>query len=69
VPTGGQVLLRVTSAGVCHSDIHLSDGYMDLGGGAKLEVGAIGLQLPLVLGHETVGEGSCDEVLFRPPRY
>jgi hypothetical protein len=42
---------------------------MDLGGGAKLEVGAIGLQLPLVLGHETVGEGSCDEVLFRPPRY
>ena len=31
VPTGTQVLLRVRACGVCHSDIHLSEGYFDLG--------------------------------------
>ena len=34
-PTGTEVLLKVLAAGVCHSDLHLSDGYFDLGGGKR----------------------------------
>jgi D-arabinose 1-dehydrogenase-like Zn-dependent alcohol dehydrogenase len=34
-PTGEQVLVRVESAGVCHSDVHIWDGYFDLGGGTR----------------------------------
>lgn len=52
-PKGASVLLRVHAAGVCHSDVHLWDGYFDLGGGRKLEVEN---RLPLTLGHETAGE-------------
>ena len=37
VPTGSQVLLKVTHCGVCHSDVHLHDGHFDMGGGNKLE--------------------------------
>ena len=33
-PAGTEVLLRV-AAGVCHSDLHLADGYFDLGGGNR----------------------------------
>jgi alcohol dehydrogenase, propanol-preferring len=56
VPVGEQVLLRVSHCGVCHSDLHVQDGYFDLGGGKKLDLGARGLQLPVTLGHEIVGE-------------
>ena len=28
--------MRVESAGVCHSDVHIWDGYFDLGGGTKV---------------------------------
>ena len=35
---GSEVLLRVSHCGVCHSDLHLQDGYFDLGGGQKLDV-------------------------------
>ena len=44
------------AAGVCHSDLHLSDGYFDLGGGKKLSLADRGMKLPLTLGHENVGE-------------
>jgi D-arabinose 1-dehydrogenase-like Zn-dependent alcohol dehydrogenase len=37
-PTGAQVLLRVKACGVCHSDIHIADGYFDLGRGEKLDL-------------------------------
>ena len=37
-PQGSEVLLRVSHCGVCHSDLHLQDGYFDLGGGQKLDV-------------------------------
>ena len=30
------MLLKVLAAGVCHTDLHLSDGYYDLGGGKRL---------------------------------
>ena len=35
-PTGTEVLVKVEHCGVCHSDVHIHDGYFDLGGGAKL---------------------------------
>lgn len=54
--TGEQVLVRVTHAGVCHSDLHIQDGYQDLGSGAKMEFANSGMSLPLVMGHEIVGE-------------
>ena len=54
-PKGSQVLLRVTACGVCHSDLHLRDGYFALGGERKLDL-ARGIPLPHVLGHEIVGE-------------
>src|SRR5919197_2167547 len=54
-PTGTQVLLKVLAAGVCHSDLHLSDGYFDLGGGKKLSILERGMKLPATLGHENVG--------------
>jgi D-arabinose 1-dehydrogenase-like Zn-dependent alcohol dehydrogenase len=55
-PAGTEVLLKVLAAGVCHSDLHLSDGYFDLGGGKRLSLADRGVKLPLTLGHENVGE-------------
>ncbi|MFN4090478.1 MAG: alcohol dehydrogenase [Alphaproteobacteria bacterium] len=56
VPQGTEVLLRVTGCGVCHSDLHLWDGYFDLGDGKRLELGGRGMTLPFTMGHEIVGE-------------
>jgi D-arabinose 1-dehydrogenase-like Zn-dependent alcohol dehydrogenase len=55
-PAGTEVLLKVLAAGVCHSDLHLSDGYFDLGGGKKLSIVERGMKMPVTLGHENVGE-------------
>lgn len=55
-PEGTQVLVKVTAAGVCHSDIHIRQGYFDLGDGEKSILEERGAKLPLTLGHETVGE-------------
>jgi D-arabinose 1-dehydrogenase-like Zn-dependent alcohol dehydrogenase len=55
VPTGTEVLLKVTHAGVCHSDIHISDGYFDLGGGKVLNIVDRGQKFPITLGHEVLG--------------
>ena len=35
-PVGTQVLLKTLAAGVCHSDIHIWDGFYDLGHGKRL---------------------------------
>lgn len=56
VPHGREVLLRVTSCGVCHSDVHLRDGYYDLGGGKTLPVPRGVATFPHVLGHEIAGD-------------
>jgi alcohol dehydrogenase, propanol-preferring len=55
-PQGTEVLLKVEACGVCHSDLHLQEGYFDLGAGRKLELSALGVALPHTLGHEIVGE-------------
>ena len=52
-PRGTEVLLRVIAAGVCHSDLHIADGYFDLGGGRRMEMK---IDLPRTLGHEIAGE-------------
>jgi D-arabinose 1-dehydrogenase-like Zn-dependent alcohol dehydrogenase len=53
-PQGSEVLLRVECCGVCHSDVHLADGYFALGGGDKLDL-TRSVYPPRVLGHEIVG--------------
>jgi len=53
-PQGTEVLIKTANAGVCHSDVHIHDGYFDLGGGNKLPLG--NLKLPHTLGHEIEGE-------------
>ena len=40
VPSGTEVLVRVRRSGVCHSDIHIQEGFFDLGEEGKLEMGA-----------------------------
>jgi D-arabinose 1-dehydrogenase-like Zn-dependent alcohol dehydrogenase len=54
-PRGTEVLVRVTRAGVCHSDLHIADGYYDLGGGKSLSLGERGIKLPRAMGHEILG--------------
>lgn len=54
VPRGGEVVLRVGSCGVCHSDVHLADGYFDLGHGNRIGLGA-SVAPPRTLGHEIAG--------------
>ena len=53
-PSGDEVLLAVEACGVCHSDLHLADGYFDLGGARRLDL-AGGRELPFTLGHEIAG--------------
>ena len=54
LPRGSEVLVRTERCGVCHSDLHLQDGYFLLGGDKKLDVSA-GRALPFTLGHEIAG--------------
>jgi propanol-preferring alcohol dehydrogenase len=55
-PKGAEVLIRMTGAGVCHSDIHIWEGVYDLGEGNKLTLKDRGVTLPLTMGHEISGE-------------
>jgi len=54
-PKGSEVLVRVTRAGVCHSDLHIWEGYFDLGGGKRFYVKERGCVPPFTLGHEPFG--------------
>jgi D-arabinose 1-dehydrogenase-like Zn-dependent alcohol dehydrogenase len=54
VPQGSEVIVKVGSCGVCHSDVHLHDGYFDLGGDVKLDMTRT-VQPPRTLGHEIAG--------------
>ena len=53
-PQGTEILLRVRACGVCHSDLHLQDGHLDMGEGKRLDMSA-GRTLPFTLGHEISG--------------
>lgn len=53
-PRGSEVLLRIERCGVCHSDLHLQDGYFALGGDKRLDI-TKDRPLPFTLGHEIAG--------------
>jgi len=53
-PRGSEVLVRIARCGVCHSDLHMQDGYFLLGPDKKLDVSG-GRTLPFTLGHEIAG--------------
>lgn len=54
-PTGTEVLLKLKYCGVCHSDVHIRDGYFDLGGGKRFHMSDRGMHPPVTLGHEPFG--------------
>jgi D-arabinose 1-dehydrogenase-like Zn-dependent alcohol dehydrogenase len=54
-PKGKEVLVRITRSGVCHSDLHIWDGYFDWGGGKRFYVKDRGCVPPFTLGHEPYG--------------
>jgi D-arabinose 1-dehydrogenase-like Zn-dependent alcohol dehydrogenase len=53
-PQRSEVLVRIERCGVCHSDLHMQDGYFRLDGGKKLDITS-GRTLPFTLGHEIAG--------------
>jgi len=53
-PRGTDVLVRIARCGVCHSDLHMQDGFFALADGKQLDVRA-GRTLPFTLGHEIAG--------------
>jgi alcohol dehydrogenase, propanol-preferring len=54
-PRGTEVLVRIERCGVCHSDLHVQDGYFRLSGDKQLDISK-GRALPFTLGHEIAGE-------------
>lgn len=54
-PQGSEVLVRITRSGVCHSDLHIWDGYFDWGGGKRFYVKERGCVPPFTMGHEPFG--------------
>lgn len=54
-PSGNEVIVKVKSVGVCHSDLHLWEGGYDLGDGTFLKVTDRGVKYPVTPGHEIVG--------------
>ncbi|HEU5178242.1 MAG TPA: alcohol dehydrogenase, partial [Burkholderiales bacterium] len=65
-PQGSEVLMRVTRSGVCHSDLHIWEGFFDLGGGKRFYVKERGCVPPFTLGHEPFG--IVEAVGSRAPR-
>jgi D-arabinose 1-dehydrogenase-like Zn-dependent alcohol dehydrogenase len=55
LPHGTEVLIKLKYCGVCHSDVHIRDGYFDLGGGKRLNMVERGMRPPVTLGHEPFG--------------
>lgn len=55
VPQGSEVLVEVTHAGVCHSDLHFWKGEYNLGGGKVMKLSDRGVTLPRAPGHEISG--------------
>ena len=54
-PKGSQVLVKVQSSGVCHSDIHLWEGGYEGPQGQFLKATDRGVKYPLTPGHEIAG--------------
>ena len=54
-PAGTEILLEVMHCGICHSDLHIWEGWYDMGGGKRMSLKDRGVTLPLAMGHEIVG--------------
>ncbi|HKG88410.1 MAG TPA: alcohol dehydrogenase catalytic domain-containing protein, partial [Nitrososphaeraceae archaeon] len=54
-PRGSQVLIKVQSSGVCHSDVHVWEGYYEGIGGQPLKTTDRGVKYPLTPGHDIAG--------------
>ena len=54
VPSGKEILLKTVACGVCHSDVHIHEGFFSLGEDAKLPVPL--MTDALAMGHEIYGE-------------
>lgn len=55
-PQGREVLLKVSAAGICHSDIHIWEGGYNIGNGKMYSVmDKGGITLPVTMGHEVSG--------------
>jgi D-arabinose 1-dehydrogenase-like Zn-dependent alcohol dehydrogenase len=54
-PVGTEVVIDVMRCGICHSDLHIQDGFYDLGGGKRLNLADRGVSTPVVMGHEVLG--------------
>lgn len=48
----GEAIVRISRAGLCHSDLHIHDGYFDFGDVKQ----PVAMTMPAVLGHEIEGE-------------
>jgi D-arabinose 1-dehydrogenase-like Zn-dependent alcohol dehydrogenase len=68
-PQGSEVLVRIERCGVCHSDLHVQDGYFKLAADKRLDISA-GRALPFTLGHEIAGvvEVAGPEATIAPGR-
>lgn len=55
VPTGTEVLVKVKFCGVCHSDVHIRDGYFEIAPGKRFHMADRGMKTPVTLGHEPLG--------------
>lgn len=54
-PDGDAVIVEVLRCGLCHSDVHIQQGHIGLGGDQRLPVTALGINAPATLGHEIFG--------------
>jgi len=54
-PRGTEVIVKVTHCGICHSDLHLWEGFFELGGGKRFYFAQRGVKLPVAVGHEILG--------------
>jgi propanol-preferring alcohol dehydrogenase len=54
-PKSTQVLVKIQSSGVCHSDLHVWEGYYEGIGGQQIKTTDRGVKYPLTPGHEIAG--------------
>src|SRR5215207_5842882 len=54
-PKASQILIKIQSSGVCHSDVHVWEGYYEGIGGQPLKTTDRGVKYPLTPGHDIAG--------------
>jgi propanol-preferring alcohol dehydrogenase len=54
-PKGSQILVKIQSVGVCHSDVHVWEGYYEGIGGQPVKTTDRGVKYPVTPGHEIAG--------------